>query len=275
MVGTLLLRGMLAGVFAGIVCFCFLKVAGEPAVDRAIAFETQMDEAKAHAKTETPLAHDHNHDHDHHGHDHAQAAVQDEPEPELVSRSTQAGIGLFTGAMVYSAAFGGLFGLAFAFVYGRMGPTDPRTVSVLLASAGFIAVYLVPDLKYPASPPSVGAADTIGMRTALYFAMIGISLAATVGCAVLRKALLPRYGDWNATLITLAAYLCLVTVAGLLLPVVNEVPDAFPASLLWQFRVAALGAQALMWATIGLVFGVLTERERVTLHPKASPLLEQ
>jgi hypothetical protein len=38
MVGALLLRGMLVGVFAGVLCFAFLKVAGEPSVDRAIAF---------------------------------------------------------------------------------------------------------------------------------------------------------------------------------------------------------------------------------------------
>ena len=49
MVGVLLLRGMLVGVVAGILCFGFLKIAGEPSVDRAIAFETQLEEAKAHA----------------------------------------------------------------------------------------------------------------------------------------------------------------------------------------------------------------------------------
>ena len=49
MVGALLWRGMLVGIAAGILCFGFLKLAGEPAVDRAIAFEAQLDEAKAAA----------------------------------------------------------------------------------------------------------------------------------------------------------------------------------------------------------------------------------
>jgi putative cobalt transporter subunit CbtA len=47
MSGTLLLRGMLIGILAGLLCFSFLKIVGEPQVDRAIAFETQFDEAKA------------------------------------------------------------------------------------------------------------------------------------------------------------------------------------------------------------------------------------
>jgi hypothetical protein len=45
MVGVLLWRGMLVGVFAGIICFALLKLAGEPPVDRAIAFEAQLEAA--------------------------------------------------------------------------------------------------------------------------------------------------------------------------------------------------------------------------------------
>ena len=56
MVGTLLARGMLIGLLAALLSFAFLKVAGEPAVDRAIAFETQMDEAKAKATRDEAIA---------------------------------------------------------------------------------------------------------------------------------------------------------------------------------------------------------------------------
>ena len=56
MVGTLLVRGMLIGIVAGILSFAFLKVVGEPAVDRAIAFETAMDEAKDKAKADEAAA---------------------------------------------------------------------------------------------------------------------------------------------------------------------------------------------------------------------------
>ena len=246
MVGTLLTRGMLVGILAGILSFGFLKLVGEPPVDRAIAFETAMDEA-----TEKPKA------------DHAMAKgmamPKEDSEPELVSRSVQSGIGLFTGVAVYNTAFGGLFALVFAFAYRRMGDFDPRTTSALLAVSGIIAVYIVPNLKYPASPPSVGDPDTIGLRTALYFAMIAISLAAMIASWMLRNWLVPRYGRWNAALIGVAAYLIVVVAVGLALPAVNEVPEAFPAVALWQFRVASAGAQLVMWATIGLGFGVLAE----------------
>jgi predicted cobalt transporter CbtA len=166
--------------------------------------------------------------------------------------------------MVYSAAFGGLFGLAFAFAQGRMpGELSPRALAALLALMGFIAIYLVPNLKYPANPPSIGSPDTIGMRTALYFGIIGISLFAMIGAVNLRRMLTTRYGAWNATLIVVAYYLIVVLAAALLLPTVNEVPDEFPAVVLWKFRVASLTAQIIMWATLGLLFGALTQRALV------------
>ncbi len=245
MVGTLLLRGMLVGVVAGLLCFAFLKVAGEPSVDRAIAFEGQVDAAKDGADATgatSPTTHQHG------------------DEAELVSRPVQAGIGLLTGVVVYSAAVGGLFALAFALAHGRMGELGPRSTAALLAGVGFVAVYVMPTLKYPANPPAVGEAGTIGMRTGLYFAMLALSLAAAIGCGMLRRRLANRYGAWNAFLIGTGVYLAAMLAVSFLLPAINEVPEDFPAVVLWQFRIASLGAQSIMWATLGLLFGALTER---------------
>ena len=247
MVGTLLVRGMLIGVVAGILSFAFLKVVGEPAVDRAIAFETQMDEAKDKAKADEAMAK-------------GMSMPKEDPEPELVSRPVQAGIGLFTGVTVYNTAFGGLFALVFVLAYRRMGDFGPRATAALLAISGIVAIYIVPTLKYPANPPSVGDPDTISIRTGLYFAMIAISLAAMIAAWMIRNRLVSQYGGWNAALIAGAAYLVVVIIVALALPAVNEVPEGFPAVVLWQFRIASLGAQAIMWATIGLAFGALTER---------------
>ena len=255
MAGALLLRGMLLGIVAGLLCFSFLKIVGEPQVDRAIAFETQLDEAKAKAAAQALIAK-------------GLPAPKEEPEPELVSRRVQAGLGLFTGVMVYNVAFGGLFALAFALAYGRMGDFGPRATSAVLAVVGLIAVYIVPNLKYPANPPAVGDPATIGTRTALYFGMIAISLAAMIAAGILRLRLLPRYGEWNAALIAGAAYLILVIGVGLALPPIHEVPADFPAVVLWQFRIASLGAQLIMWTSIGLVFGALTEKSATTAQAK-------
>jgi len=140
---------MIAGAIAGILVFAFAHTFGEPLVDKAIAFE----EAAATAAGEAA-------------------------EPEIVSRATQAGIGLFTGVMAYGIAVGGLFALAFAFVHGRFSKLSARGTAAVIALAAFVAIILVPGIKYPANPPVVGNPDTIGVRTELFFLMIVVSVGA-------------------------------------------------------------------------------------------------
>jgi hypothetical protein len=48
--------------------------------------------------------------------------------------------------------------------------------------------------------------------------------------------------------------------AAALLPAVDEVPRDFPADVLWRFRLAALGLQAVLWTACGLLLGALAER---------------
>jgi Probable cobalt transporter subunit (CbtA) len=231
MIGRLLLRGLLAGLVAGVLAFGFASIFGEPEVDRAIAFEKHMDMANGES-----------------------------PAPPLVNRSTQAGLGLFTGVVLYSAAMGGLFALVFALIYGRFLRFGPRATAALLAFAAFVSIVLVPALKYPANPPAVGDPETIRSRTALFFVMLVISVAALVFAFSLMRTLLARYGNWNGALLAVASYIVIVGIAGYALPVVSEVPEQFSAVVLWHFRIASLGIHVVLWTTIGSLFGVLAER---------------
>jgi predicted cobalt transporter CbtA len=233
MTRTLLLRGMLVGLVAGLVVFAFARWTAEPQVDRAIAFEANMDQAKGES-----------------------------PEPEMVSRKIQRGIGLLTGAVVYSSALGGIFGLVFAFSQGRFGVSSPRALALWIAVLGYISVALVPSLKYPANPPSVGSPETIGMRTAAYFLAIALSLASMTLSLQLARRLSRRFGVWNGSLLSMFLFALLTVTLLSFLPAIDEVPQGFPASLLWQFRIASWEMQLLLWGTLGLLFGWLTERDQ-------------
>jgi predicted cobalt transporter CbtA len=185
-----------------------------------------------------------------------------EPEAELVSRPTQAGIGLLTGVVVYGAAIGGIFALVFAFAYGRVGNVGPRSLAAALALIGFVVVILVPQLKYPANPPAVGHAETIGYRTAMFMLMLAISVVAAAFAAYVRERCLKTLRGWNATLAAAGTFVLVVAIAMLILPTINEVPESFPAALLWQFRLSSLGTQAVLWTAIGLGFGALVQRSQ-------------
>jgi hypothetical protein len=228
---NLLVCGLVAGLCGGLLAAGFATLAGEPAVRQAIAYED------AHA-----------------------VAHGDEHPAEPVSRALQESAGLLTASLVLGLSLGGLFALAFAFAYGRVGRASPAATAGWLAAAAFTVVHLVPFLKYPSSPPSVGDPGTIGRRTALYAVMVAVSLLAAVAAARLRPLALRRTGGSAATLLALAAYVAVVLAAALALPGIHEVPRDFPATTLWRFREATVGMQATLWAVIGLVFAAGAQR---------------
>ncbi len=241
MIATLLLRGMLAGVLAAILAFGFARTFGEPQIESAIALEEQGSAA---------VAHEHAADG---GHDHGGG--------EGFSRQTQAGIGLLTGLIVIGAAVGGLFSMAFAFFRGRFGPADPKALSLWLALAGFVVLAIVPGMKYPATPPAVGVPETIGFRTILFFAMIAISLAASIVALLLSRRIGHVVGGRLASLAACGVFAAIVGLAFVMLPSINEVPADFSTDLLWRFRFASLVIHAVLWATLGIVFGLIASKK--------------
>ncbi len=82
---------------------------------------------------------------------------------------------------------------------GGSAKLSPRMLALLLALAAFVAIYYVPSLKYPASPPAVGEPDTIAFRTGLYLLMMLISLGAMVFAVGLGRRLVARLGGLNAS----------------------------------------------------------------------------
>lgn len=252
MVGHLLLRGMIVGAVAGLLAFGFARVFGEPAIDHAIALEEAASAAQGKAQGEAQ----------------GEAQGAQAPEPEIVSREVQAGLGLFTGLVTFGAALGGLFSLAFAFCLGRLTSLGPRGTAALLALGGFVALVVVPGLKYPPNPPAVGDPETIAYRTELFFVMLALSLAAMALAAALARRTRAGLGPWNAALLGIAAYVVIVAVVQVALPGINEIPEQFPATLLWEFRVAALGVHAILWATLGLLFGAVAERYLAAAGPQ-------
>jgi hypothetical protein len=231
MVRPLLIRGMLAGVLAGLAAAAVGYVFGEPQVQRAIDFEDHL------------------------------AALRHEPAAtELVSRGVQRTLGLLAGTVATGVALGGLLALTFAYAYGRLGALKARATAALLALGAFASLTLVPFTKYPANPPTVGSADTIDRRTVLFFAMIAVTVLALVAAARARRQLQARLRPWNAAVLAGVLFVTVVAVAQLILPAVHETPAGFPADVLYRFRVASLGINATLWLGLGLGFGATAER---------------
>jgi predicted cobalt transporter CbtA len=238
-----LVRGLLAGLIAACAAFAVAYVVGEPPVRAAIALEesggghshgTEVDEPAA---GETPV-----------------------PGDVTVPRSIQSTLGLATGLLVAGVVLGGLIGVISAIAMGRFGGLSPRTTTVSVTAMGFVAVYVVPFVIYPPNPPAVGSGDTIGYRSGLYFIFLAISVIAAVTAVLVGRRLADRLGGWHAALAAVAGYLIVMLVVIALMPHYDEVPDTFPASLLYDFRRASFLTQLTLWSVLGVVLAELVGR---------------
>ncbi len=240
-------RGLVAGAIGAVLAFAFARVCAEPVIGRAIAFEDgRIDALGARGVHE-------------HG-------------AELFTRGVQANAGLGFGVLIFGVAMGALFSVVFCVVSARVSSIAPQPLSLLLAAAAFGAVYLVPFVQYPPNPPAVGQADTIGARTGWYLVMVLASVAFASAAVWLARVLTARFGVWNGRLLAAGAYVAAVAVVMLALPTVDETPEplrdpsgaivypGFPADVLYEFRLSALGAQLVLWTTIGVVFAALAGR---------------
>lgn len=255
-------RGILAGAIGGVLAFVFARIFAEPLIQQAVDYE----EGRSHAEAALEQA----------------AGAHEHADP--FSRAVQANLGIGVGLILFGAAMGALFAVAYALYLGRAGRVRPRTLALLVAGGGFLGMYLVPFLKYPANPPAIGHEDTIRQRSTFYLLMIVASILFLVLSAWLGKRLQPRFGTWNAALIASGVFIVATAIVMLVLPrfgdlaanqeyhQATETPapltDAngqivfpgFPADLLYNFRIYSIGAQLILWATIGLIFGPMAER---------------
>ncbi len=238
MVSAYLRRGMAAGLLAGLLAGLFAFLVGEPILDQAIALE-----GSSHA-------------HEGGGNVHGGGG-----EEEIFGRTTQK-VGLFFATGLFGVTVGGAFGIGYAFFRERLAAGSDLKRSISLAGAIFAGAFLIPFLKYPANPPSVGDPSTIRERTAAYFTLVALSLLAILLAWLAARTLEARGVDALRRRLIVGAGL--VGVVGVLFLLLPAAPSAggFPSGTLWAFRLSSLGTQLAFWTGLGLLFGVLCERAR-------------
>ena len=228
MVSAYLRRGMAVGLLAGLLAGLFAFVVGEPVLDKAIALEEASEGA-------------------HH--------------EEIFSRSTQK-VGLFFATGLFGVTVGGVFGIVYAFFRDRLAAGSDLGRSISLAGAIFVGAFLIPFLKYPANPPSVGDPSTIRERTVAYFALVALSLLTVLVAWLSARALKARGFDAPRRRLMVGAGLVLVVAVLFLALPAGPSAEGFPLGVLWAFRFSSLGTQVVFWAGLGLLFGWLCERAR-------------
>ncbi|QDI88086.1 hypothetical protein Nisw_00340 [Candidatus Nitrosopumilus sp. SW] len=158
--------------------------------------------------------------------------------------------GQILAGVILGTSVGALFGIVFALSRNVLPGNNDVKKSLLLAGIMWLTLYIIPFLKYPANPPTVGDGETVVLRAILYLSFIAISGFGAVGFYQLSKKL-----KNNKKLVALIGYGVFISAVFFAMP---ENPDEItaPMDLVNEFRFMSVLGVTSFWASVGIILGL-------------------
>jgi predicted cobalt transporter CbtA len=150
------------------------------------------------------------------------------------------------------ASIGSLFGIVFAYSRNALPGNHFVKKTLILALIMWVTIYVIPFIKYPANPPTVGDPETILLRQTLYLAFIAISGFAAVGFYQIYKRI-------DKKSLTFVGYGAFMTAMFFVMPS-NPDPITAPEALVNGFRLASAVTMSVFWLVLGIILGSLWQK---------------
>ncbi|HEX7032598.1 MAG TPA: CbtA family protein [Nitrososphaera sp.] len=165
--------------------------------------------------------------------------------------------GEIAAGTILGLSLGSLFGIVFAYGRGSAPGSTNLKKALFIAGIMWLALSLVPALKYPANPPAVGDPETIYQRQGLYLAFIAISGFSALGLALLYN----RVGIAAPAkrVIIPAIYVAIMAGAYFAMPS-NPDQISAPMDLVISFRIVSALTITMFWALLGLILGAFWDK---------------
>ena len=162
--------------------------------------------------------------------------------------------GQILAGVILGVSMGSLFGIVFVLSRNSLPGNNDIKKSIVLAGVMWSALYLIPFLKYPANPPTVGDGETVVLRAILYLSFIAIS-----GIGVISFYQLSKKFKNNKKFVALIGYGLFITVVFVMMP---ENPDEItaPLNLVNEFRMMSVLGVTSFWMSIGIILGFFWHR---------------
>ena len=170
--------------------------------------------------------------------------------------------GQILAGVILGMSIGSLFGIVFALSRKSLPGNNDVKKAVILAGIMWFTLYLIPFLKYPANPPTVGDGETVVLRAILYLSFIAISGLGAFGFYKLSKKF-----QKNKKLVSLIGYGVFISIVFVAMP---ENPDEVtaPMNLVNEFRIMSVLGVTSFWASVGIILGIfwnkLNSKEETT-----------
>ena len=162
--------------------------------------------------------------------------------------------GQVLAGVILGLAMGSLFGIVYALSRNSLPGKTDVTKSVILAGVMWLTIYIIPFLKYPANPPTVGDGETVVLRAILYVSFIIISGVGVVAFYKLSKKL-----NGNKKYLALIGYAGLIVIAFIAMP---DNPDEItaPMNLVNEFRFVSILGVSSFWGSVGIILGLFWKK---------------
>ena len=162
--------------------------------------------------------------------------------------------GQVLAGVILGLAMGSLFGIVYALSRNSLPGKNDVTKSVILAGIMWITIYIIPFLKYPANPPTVGDGETVMLRAILYVSFIALS-----GISVVIFYKLSQKLQNNKKYFGLFGYIIFITILFFVMP---ENPDEItaPMNLVNEFRLMSIFGVSSFWGSVGNYFRIILEK---------------
>ena len=162
--------------------------------------------------------------------------------------------GQILAGVILGTSVGALFGIVFALTRNSLPGNNNVKKALVLAGIMWFTMFLIPFLKYPANPPTVGDAETVVLRSILYLSFIAISGFGAVGFYKLSKKFQNK-----KKLVALIGYGVFISAVFFAMP---ENPDEItaPMDLVNEFRIMSFLGVSSFWISIGVILGFFWNR---------------
>ncbi len=150
---------------------------------------------------------------------------------------------------ILGTSMGGLFGIVYVLSRNTLPGNDMKK-SIILAAVMWITIYIIPFLKYPANPPTVGDGETVVLRSILFLSFIAISGFSAVGFFQIYKKLQSK------KILAFVGYGLFISILFVLMPP-NPDEVTAPMDLVNGFRAMSVVAVTIFWASLAVIFGSL------------------
>lgn len=177
-------------------------------------------------------------------------------------RYWQKGGQVLAGAIL-GTSIGALFGIVFVYSKDVLPGSNYMKKTLILAGIMWLTLYLIPFLKYPANPPTVGDADTVVLRGILYLSFIAISGFAAVGFYQLSKKI-----QGKKKIVSIIGYVAFISCVFIMMPPTPD-PVVAPMELVDGFRVMSVVAVSVFWISLGILVGAFWQKFQPEKHLQA------